>query len=182
MTLSLEGDFALTPYQTEDRAALVHYLNEPLIAACTLRIPQPYTLRHADEWIDRVQRAHRADGRHRIWAIRAPDDELIGSIGFHYKYTEDTFKDEMGYWLAAPYRNRGLMTQAVRRACRAGFAYLGLQRIEAPVFVGNHASAAVLRKAGFCLEGTLRNYYRKAGTLRDAWLFARLPDQEAHRS
>lgn len=60
------------------------------------------------------------------------------------------------------------MTQAVREAAELGFGEFG------QVFAFNIASAWVPEKAGFQLEGHLRNYYKKDGKVFDGKLYARL--------
>jgi len=48
-----------------------------------------------------------------------------------------------------------------------------LRRIAAEVFINNPASARVLEKAGFVLEGRLKNYVIKDGELLDSLLYAK---------
>jgi len=49
---------------------------------------------------------------------------------------------EVGYWLAAGARGRGIASAAVVALCRWGFEELGLQRIGWQALVGNWASRA----------------------------------------
>jgi RimJ/RimL family protein N-acetyltransferase len=53
------------------------------------------------------------------------------------------------------------------------FANFPLRRISAEVFANNPASARVLEKAGFTLEGRLINNVIKDGKLLDSFLHAR---------
>jgi RimJ/RimL family protein N-acetyltransferase len=57
------------------------------------------------------------------------------------------------------------------------FAELDLIRIFAFVFESNTASARVLEKAGFTLEGTMRRAVFKRGRLMDQSLYAILIDE-----
>ena len=87
---------------------------------------------------------------------------------------------EVGCWTAASARGRGVTTEAVRAVCAWGFEELGLQRITWLAHVGNAASRRVAEKAGFALEGTLRQYLPHRGARRDAWVAGLLPsDLEA---
>jgi RimJ/RimL family protein N-acetyltransferase len=83
---------------------------------------------------------------------------------------------EVGYWLFAAARGRGIATRAVRAAAREAFA-CGLSRIEANVRVGNDASERVLERAGFTREGVKRRLLRHEGGRADATLFSLLPGE-----
>lgn len=82
----------------------------------------------------------------------------------------------IGYWIGAPHAGKGLMTNAVRLACRFGFDQLRLHRIEAACIPENEASRRVLEKAGFRREGYAREYLCIAGKWQDHLLHALLPE------
>jgi [ribosomal protein S5]-alanine N-acetyltransferase len=82
----------------------------------------------------------------------------------------------IGYWIGAPYAGRGLMTDAVRAVTQLAFATLRLNRLEAACLPGNIASARVLAKAGFRLEGRARQYLKIDGRWQDHDLYALLHD------
>ena len=81
---------------------------------------------------------------------------------------------EIGYWLAEPFWGQGIATRAVRALSDWAFASFDLVRIFAAVFETNPASARVLEKAGFALEGRLRQSITKNGRTFDELLYARL--------
>lgn len=83
---------------------------------------------------------------------------------------------EVGYWLFAEARGRGLATRAVRAVAREAFAG-GIWRIEANVRVGNEASERVLERAGFAREGVKRRLLRHGGERVDATTFSLLADE-----
>jgi RimJ/RimL family protein N-acetyltransferase len=60
------------------------------------------------------------------------------------------------------------MTVAVGKACQFAFSEWGLAKITAHVFARNAASARVLEKCGFELEGYLKKHYLKDGEFLDA--------------
>jgi RimJ/RimL family protein N-acetyltransferase len=65
---------------------------------------------------------------------------------------------EVGYWVAAPARGRGIATRAVRAVCEWAFGLPGtrpLERLELIHAVGNQASCRVADKAGFTLSAVL---------------------------
>jgi RimJ/RimL family protein N-acetyltransferase len=80
---------------------------------------------------------------------------------------------EFGYWLGRAYWNRGIMSEAVGAFSDAAFEAFDLRRLYAEPFVNNRASARVLEKAGFILEGRLKNNVMKAGQLLDSLIYAK---------
>jgi RimJ/RimL family protein N-acetyltransferase len=68
------------------------------------------------------------------------------------------------------------MTEAVKVVTDFGWEKFGLERITAPVFDFNEASARVLEKVGYILEGLLRKHYQKDGKIFDSKLYAIIKD------
>lgn len=83
---------------------------------------------------------------------------MIGSAGPAARFGVVSF----GYWLGVPYWGRGYATEAVRAYVAAVAAVPEVRRVEASVYDWNPASARVLEKAGFTLEGRriARGYVR----------------------
>jgi RimJ/RimL family protein N-acetyltransferase len=108
--------------------------------------------------------------------VDAESGHLLGGINLHHF---DPLRDavEVGYWLLAEARGRGIATRCVRAAAEHAFAN-GIYRVEAHVRVGNAASERVLERVGFRREGVKRRYLRRGGEeeKHDATLFALLAD------
>lgn len=166
-------DVTLSRIIPGDKPSLVRCLNEKGIYDNTLLIPYPYTEKDADWWLNHVTNFERVQDKQKVWAIRNRQEELIGAIGLQYKYGLHAHKDEFGYWLAKSYWGRGIMTEAVQRFTELCFTQLRLVRLEATVFHFNKASARVLEKAGYELEGVLRKYHLKDGKIFDGLLYAK---------
>ncbi|MCU0722849.1 MAG: GNAT family N-acetyltransferase [Planctomycetes bacterium] len=81
---------------------------------------------------------------------------------------------EVGYWLAEPFWNRGIMTAALKAATEAMFRRHGWHRIEAAPYAYNRASMRVLEKAGYTLEGVKRCSAFKDFKVVDQALYARI--------
>jgi ribosomal-protein-serine acetyltransferase len=100
-------------------------------------------------------------------------DEFAGVVGTH-DIMRLTRRVELGYWIGESFQRRGLVTDA----CRAVITYLfeerDLNRVEIHCAVSNSKSAAVARRLGFELEGTLRDSTLAAGGLHDAYVFGML--------
>jgi ribosomal-protein-alanine N-acetyltransferase len=69
------------------------------------------------------------------------------------------------------------MAEAVAVAVRFGFLRLRLHRIEANVTAGNAASAGLLKRLGFTLEGTWRDKVYARGQFHDLWQFGLLENE-----
>jgi RimJ/RimL family protein N-acetyltransferase len=103
------------------------------------------------------------------------DGDLLGGVTLrHFDPMRGVI--EVGYWLFAHARGRGLATRAVQAVVREAFAS-GLWRVEAHVRIGNDVSERVLERAGFTREGVKRRFLRHDGRRVDATLFSRLADE-----
>ncbi len=95
------------------------------------------------------------------------DGQPIGAIDIR---PENDSRADIGLWIGKPFHGKGYGSQAVRWIVSYGFEYLGLEKIEAEIFVGNWGSRRIFEKNGFLLEGTRRKSVRKYGQVLDEWL------------
>lgn len=170
--MELQGRFCrLRPYRPGDEAALCAVADDFMVARWMARaFPNPYTLRDAEEWIAIAS----VDTCSRYFAIEV-DGVLAGGLGVEPFEGERAGTAIFGYWLGRAYWGRGIATDAARMLADDALANRGLRRLEASVFEPNAASARVLEKCGFQLEGRLCSYYvDREGNVWDALLYARL--------
>lgn len=117
-------------------------------------------------------------GRGLSWGITLRgDDELIGGCGFNIWLQKRTV-GELGYELARPFWNRGIMTEALQAVVQFGFEELRLQRAQAWVIPENKASARVLLKLGFEDRGVRQNQGYWDGRFHDLALFVKLASDD----
>ena len=116
------------------------------------RLPYPYTEADADWWLGMVAEN---EGKEGAWRAIVVDGQIVGSISV----------ERMA---------EGIGTEAVRQICGIAFQELALERIIGEVFPENLASARVLEKNGFRLEGTKVGAVVKGGTAVDVRVY-RLP-------
>ena len=103
------------------------------------------------------------------------DGRYAGGVGLRW----DPFdvRGEIGYWIAAAYEGRGLVTRAVRALVEVGFRDLGLHRIEIRAGVGNTRSRAIPERLGFVAEGIERGGERGSIGFYDLVVYAILDDE-----
>jgi ribosomal-protein-serine acetyltransferase len=83
-------------------------------------------------------------------------------------------RGEIGYWCATNRVGHGYITEAVLALAKFAWS-LGLVRVEIRCDAKNLRSRAVAERAGFALEGVLKNDCRNPqGALRDSCLFAQV--------
>mgnify|MGYP002623783586 CR=1 FL=1 len=173
-SVKISESLSLEIHQPGDIEHLVKYLNDPEVYRNTLKIPFPYTDKDAADFFKLTVNARVESGRNMHWKINKAGTGLIGGLGLHGAYPGSMHKEEFGYWLSAPFRGQGLMTEVLMKFCPYIMAEYGYTRLEAPVFSFNTASAKVLMKCGFQEEGMLRKAYLKDGQFIDARLFAKV--------
>lgn len=102
-------------------------------------------------------------------------DTLVGSSGLH-RIDWDVPKFEIGYWCRTGFTGRGLTTEAVRGIAAFAFDVLGAKRVEIRCDPLNRPSARVAERAGFRLEGELRNdAVGPDGVPRNTLVFSTIP-------
>lgn len=98
-------------------------------------------------------------------------NRLVGTIGFMW-LNEENSTVEVGYSLARPLWNQGLMTEALAAVLELAFTTLHMHRVEAQHETSNPASGRVMLKCGMRREGTLRGRIFNKGQFVDVDLYA----------
>lgn len=73
----------------------------------------------------------------------------------------------MGYYAARPFNRQGYMTEGLQLVLRHTFITMKLHRVEANIQPENVASIALVKRAGFRLEGFSPRYLKISGRWRD---------------
>ena len=163
-----------------DVADVFDYARDPEWAEYLLTaVPQPYTLRNAEEFVARMMRA--SPEREPTWAM-ALGGTVVGAVGLSVDARHDT--GELHYGLGRSYWGRGLMPEAVGAVVDWGFGQRSLEKISAMADLRNRRSWRVMEKLGMTREGILRSQakdirpgYRRTddvcyGLLREEWASA----------
>ena len=165
----------LRPWRLADAPALAGLINNKKVQD-NLRdgLPFPYTTAHAEQFLAQMLNACPNDVFAR--AIVA-EGAVVGSLTAERQKNIHRYTAELGYYIGEPYWGRGITTAAVRAACAWLFANTDLVRLYAEPFARNRASCRVLEKAGFTLEGRLRQNAVKNGKSEDMMLYSLLREE-----
>ena len=169
--MSGEEQIILRAWRRSDISALIQYANNRKIWLNLRNVfPHPYTRAEADEWIALCE-SNQGPPTH--FAIEL-QGEAIGGIGCRLLDDVNCKTAEIGYWLGEPFWGRGIATAALKQTTEYTFEIFAVERLQATVFEWNPASARVLEKTGYKLEGRLRRSIFKDGRLADSLLYARI--------
>ena len=163
------GPAVIRDWRADDAPDLARHANDRRIWL-NLRdgFPHPYGLQDAERFIAKAAgTAPRTN-----FAIEV-DGTAAGGIGYTVHSDVERVGAEIGYWLGVAHWGRGIGTAALRAVTRHAFAtHPELRRLYAVPYTWNPASARVLEKAGYYLEGTLRESALKDGKILDQWMYA----------
>lgn len=163
----------LRPFRVGDEPSIARHANNRRLWL-NLRdvFPHPYTEGHASAWVRFNLKSPR-------WLNAAidVDGEVVGGIGVIPQEDVMRHSAEIGYWLGEAFWNQGITTDALVAFSNHGFDTLGLERLFANVFAPNLASVRVLEKAGYVLEGRLRQAVLKDGERLDMLVYGRLASE-----
>ncbi|MET4898884.1 GNAT family N-acetyltransferase [Sphingomonadaceae bacterium jetA1] len=134
----------LRPAWPEDAPALAQAIGHDAVARMAARVPYPYTLADAEQWL--ASPCGATEPRFLITTLdHGGAPELIGGIAI---ITGDT-GHELGYWLTPSAWGHGYATEAGRAVVAMARFALPIPRLGAWHFADNPASGHVLTKLGF---------------------------------
>lgn len=108
-------------------------------------------------------------------------DTWVGGSGLH-RIDWEARKFEIGYWVRTRFAGQGYVSEAVHGISDFAFKRLGAHRVEIRCDAQNARSAAVAKRCGYFLEGTLRrNSLGVDGDVRDTLVFSKIDPAEFHR-
>ena len=150
----------LRPWREEDAEALYRHASDPEVGPRAGWPPH----KSVDESRNIIRTLFAND---HTWAIVQKESrEPIGCICY---YTPDESNigigpndAEVGYWVARPYWNRGIATEALQLLIVYCFRQRGFRTLWADYFPGNQASGRVMQKCGFKDTGQLNHCSRLA--------------------
>jgi len=143
----------LRPPQAADAADALAMLSDPEVRQWN-PVSSVVDKATAEQWLARG--ADWSTGDHASFSVvDAATGRFAGSVSLH-RIDREQANASIGYRVAAWARGRGAATAAVAVVSDWSFTDLGLVRVELCHAVSNPASCRVAVKAGYPMEGTLR--------------------------
>ncbi len=149
-----------------DLAKFQVWLNDPEVTD-GLSVYLPLSTSDEEKWFEKVTQADEHEKPLSIEAKNGEDWILIGNIGiFNLEWPNRAaefgiFIGDRSMW------NKGYGTEAVRLILQHGFDTLNLNRIYLRVYSTNLRAKRSYEKAGFVLEGTMRQAIYRHGKYAD---------------
>jgi RimJ/RimL family protein N-acetyltransferase len=162
----------LRDWRAGDEPSLVRHADNPNVARNLAEVfPHPYSLDDARSWI----RENAGVEPVTRFAIIV-DGEACGGIGIEIGSDIHRRSAEIGYWLGERFWGRGIVTEALKAVTGYAFDAFDLAHVFAGTFERNAGSRRVLEKAGYVLEGRLRQHVTKDGVTMDDLVYGIVRD------
>jgi RimJ/RimL family protein N-acetyltransferase len=172
------GRLTLRRPLSSDAPALAGALANYRVAKMLTRVPQPYHLEDAEDWLASIASPsehawHFAITLGGIRAILTPElaaangnlsDALIGSVSIEWRDTDDRQGWHIGYWLAEEHWGKGIMTDAVNAVIARFFSVMMGETLYSAVMVDNPASLRLQGKLGFDVTGVIDGFSEARST------------------
>ena len=141
--------------QLGDAKAIAKLANDRRIAENTARIPHPYDISDAKQYI-----AWAKETREESAFLVTLDDDVIGACGVGL----DEKTPEIGYWIGVRHWGQGYATEAARAVIDYAFERFEFEVLHSSARVTNPASRRVLEKCGFQWTGAGLGRVRALGS------------------
>jgi RimJ/RimL family protein N-acetyltransferase len=164
----------LRPLALSDAPDIQRYFdNWNIIRHLASVVPWPYPDDGAETFV-RLQLEKIAAGEEIyqwVLALRAGDGEAVGNI--HFRPRADSPKGNRGFWLAEPYWNQGLMTEAITAVNDFAFTTLGIESYYVCNAATNVASRRVKQKTGAEFVGYIELSHHDGQSRTEKWRVTR---------
>ncbi len=156
----------LRPLERADIPAMLAWFADPDVRA-TLASYRPFNDVEETQWFE----SNAKQGDKQSWGIEIPTEpsgwRLVGNCGFH-QINWRVRKAELGVVIGDKTQwDKGYGTEAVRVLVDWAFGTLNLNRVELVVYARNARAQRAYAKAGFVVEGRLRQADFYAGQYDD---------------
>ena len=173
LRIAVDDGVELRPLGLED-AELVYSIIAAERERLSEWLPWPGTIQSASDEASfiRTSLGQLAMGEGMACAI-VTNRTIAGGIGLH-KTDYINQSTEIGYWLAAGFVGRGLMSRSTQALTTFAFEALGLHRVVIRASTGNARSRAIPMRLGFVHEGTQRDAELLNGEFVDLEVYSML--------
>lgn len=160
--------FVLRPVRKSDMGLIELYASDVRVARMTTSIPHPVPPGMTEAFVTRAMLDDRDED---IWVMDGlitGGAEVMGLISLQRM---DRNQSEVGYWVAPPYWNTGLASDAVQALVEAN--PMRNAAMFGSVFQDNPASARVLTHCGFAYLGDAESFCVARDTTVPTWTYSR---------
>jgi RimJ/RimL family protein N-acetyltransferase len=166
------GRLTLRRPEARDAEAIADALANYRVAKMLTRVPQPYHLEDAQDWLAAIDEPGNQDWVFAITlggvrAILSPEieaangnvsDRLIGLVSIEWREAGDRTGWAIGYWLAEQHWGKGIMTDAVNAVVARFFSVMMGETLFSSVMADNPGSLRIQGKLGFAITGVADAY------------------------
>ncbi len=160
--------FVLRPLRKSDMGLIEMYASDKRVACMTTSIPHPVPPGMTEGFVARAMADERDED---VWAMdghKSGGAEVMGLISLERM---DRNQSEVGYWVAPPFWNTGLASDAVQALVEAN--PMDNANMFASVFQDNPASARVLTHCGFEYLGDAESFSVARDAPVPTWTYSR---------
>ena len=162
--------------ERSDLPQFQQWLNDPEVTD-GLSIYLPLSTIDEEHWFDEASQRQQAEKPLSMEVKQGHSWRLIGNIGF-FNLEWNTRCAEFGIFIGdKAVWNKGYGTEAVQLLLRHGFETLNLHRIYLRVYSTNPRAKRSYEKAGFVLEGTMRDAVYRHGKYADMHIMSILREE-----
>ncbi|MEM9578370.1 MAG: GNAT family N-acetyltransferase [Pseudomonadota bacterium] len=160
--------FDLRPPRRSDTGLIELYGGDARVARMTTSIPHPLPPGMIEGFVSRAMEDDREED---VWVIDGSKSGAADLMGLISLKRLDREQSEVSYWVAPPYWNTGLASDAVQAL--VGANPLSNKTMFASVFQDNPASARVLTHCGFEYLGDAESFSVARDTTVATWTYSK---------
>jgi RimJ/RimL family protein N-acetyltransferase len=164
----VDGRLRLQPLDHRHLERTLEWANDPGLCRLLGKIPGISCAEH-ERWFSKL--VDRDDCQY--FAIESSDGRHVGNVWL-WAIDRRNAKAELRIVLPENEAGRGVGTQAIELACAYAFGELKLHRVYAYVLASNQRALRAFGKAGFNVEGRLREDRSQGGDFIDSYVLGRL--------
>ncbi len=164
--------FTIRSAEPNDYEAFQRIMAEPTVVWGTMQLPFP----SIERW--RKALAEPAEGTFQL--VACVDRAVVGQLylGTFPHKPRRRHAGQIGMAVRDDWQGKGVGSALMQAAVDLADKWLNLSRLELEVYTDNEPAVRLYKKFGFSVEGTLRRYALRAGQYVDAYMMARLRQDE----
>ena len=168
--MSKKLDIVIRALEPDDFADLATVYGGPNVVAGSLQMPYP----PQDMWRRRLEAVDNDMPR----LVAAVEGMVVGIASLDVGEGRRRHAGTLEVAIRDDYQGRGVGGALLTAIIELAENWLGLTRLEVVVFTDNGPAIALYKRFNFEVEGTLRRYATRNGTLADMYTLARLRSRD----